>query len=243
MYPIIKENFTSLLCTGAFGIPTEDVKPMSIFKWDMLLDAAKCLGVESYIMRGMYSYYKTTSSMPVEIPPFEDLKKEDFDCGDATFYGLISARRYRRIIEEERHSIDTSVESLHLLSLIIKNANLLIVSDLSLSGIIAVGEYLRKKGDKVDFVKLNNWIDRLGIREVSSFIGTLLVNLFDFDKDEVEFIVCKYHNPITHYNRLLEHSLEEKHRFPLLSLMNISLFETMSYYFSNALSGILNVEE
>lgn len=242
MYPTIKENFTALLRAGAFALPAESIEPMSAYKWKRLLDVAELLGVRYYIEKGMHSCYDA-AAMPLPITPKESLRPVDFDCSEARLFGFFSSRKYKRIREDERHSMDTSIESLRLLSLIVQNANCIVTDDLSIVGIIAVGEYLRTMGDKVDFVKLNNWIERLGIVEVSSFIGAMLVELFDFEPDEIEFMTRKYRKPLTHYDRLLEKALCEKHHFSTLSRLNIALVETASYNVSTLVSNILNVEE
>ena len=242
MHPIILDNFTALLRAGAFNLKIESIEPMSAFKWAKLLDVAEKLDVKNYIEEGMHHYF-SSDEMPVVISPKDSLRENNFDCSEACLYGPLSSRKFKKIYVDERHSMDTSVESLKLLSLIVQNANLIITSDLSLSGIIAVGEYLRKLGNKVDFVKLNQWIEKLGIIEVSSFIGALLVELFDFDSDEIEFMTRKYANPLTHYYRLIDHAVNEIHHFPTLSRLNIALIETTSYKVSNVLSRILNVEE
>lgn len=242
MHPIISDNFTALLRKGAFNLDIESIDSMSAYKWTKLLDVADKLDVKYYIEKGMFRFF-ADDEMPVIISPVESKDANSFDCSQACLFGPLSAKKYKKIQEDERHSMDTSVESLKLLSLIVQNANLIITSDLSLSGIIAVGEYLRNLGNKVDFVKLNLWIEKLGIIEVSSFIGALLVELFDFDSDEIEFMTRKYANPLTHYYRLIDKALNESHSFPTLSRLNIALIETASYKVSNVLSRILNVEE
>ena len=242
MYHVIYDNFTTMLCAGAFDLQVEEVHPMSVFKWNRMLELSRNLGVEYYVSKGMYSVFDK-STLPLSISPLDDLERNTIESSDAMLFGILSSRKYKSIFDEERHSIDTSVDTLHLLSLIVKNADYIITSDIYLPGIIAVGEYLRNKGDRVDFVKLNGWIEKLGIVEISSFIGKLLVELFDFEKEEIEFIIKDYHHPIVHYNRLLKQANCENHHFPMLSRLNIALVETISYKLSNTLSRILNVEE
>lgn len=242
MNHVIYDNFTTMLCAGAFQLQVEEVAPMSVFKWNRMLELSRKLGVEYYVSKGMYSVFGK-NTLPLSISPLDDLERKTIVASDAVLFGVFSSRKYKSIFEEERHSIDTSVETLQLLSLIVKNADYIITSDISLPGIIAVGEYLRSKGDRVDFVKLNGWIEKLRIVEIASFIGIMLVELFDFEKEEIEFIIKDYHHPIVHYNRLLEQANSENHHFPMMSRLNIALVETISYKLSNTVSRILNVEE
>ena len=63
-------------------------------------------------------------------------------------------RRLIKIQKEERHSIDTSIETLYLLRLLVSNINGILANGISIRGIIQLGQYLRTRGDKVDFIKL-----------------------------------------------------------------------------------------
>ena len=65
-------------------------------------------------------------------------------------------RRLIKIQKEERHSIDTSIETLYLLRLLVSNINGILANGISIRGIIQLGQYLRTRGDKVDFIKLES---------------------------------------------------------------------------------------
>lgn len=242
MNSIITDNFTALLRIGSFNIEDENIVPMSKYKWRKLIELSDQLDVRYYIEKGMHMFFNE-KNMPISITQESNLKGKDFDCNEARLYGILASRRFQRIMDEEPHTMDTSVESMKLLKLIVQNIDSIITSDLSLKGIIAVGEYLRTMGHRVDFVKLNNWIEKLHIIEMSSFIGCMLVELFDFEREEVEFISHTYRKPLSHYHRLLNNTFDNKHHFSKSSRLNLALFETISYNVSNVTSSILNVEE
>ena len=63
-------------------------------------------------------------------------------------------RRLSKIQEDERHAIDTSIETIYLLRIIVANVNGMLANGINLRGIIQLEDYLRTRGDKVDFVKL-----------------------------------------------------------------------------------------
>ena len=90
-------------------------------------------------------------------------------------------RRLANIQENERHAIDTSIETLHLLRIIVSNINGILAYGINLSGIIEMGNYLRTKGDKVDFVKLDKWISKLRIQRMAQLQGSVLILFFDFE--------------------------------------------------------------
>ncbi len=97
-------------------------------------------------------------------------------------------RRLASIQENERHAIDTSIETLHLLRIIVANINGILSNGINLRGIIDMGEYLRTKGDKVDFVKLDRWLGKLRIQKMAQLQGSVLIIFFDFEKDEIPFV-------------------------------------------------------
>lgn len=240
MFPTIQENFTILLRAGAFGITDEPLKPMSSFKWNKLVATAKKLGIHGYIVAGA-QLLKDDPRLPsdINIPT----PKERFEYSDTALYGFLSARRYRKISEQEKHNIDCSMETLDFLHLLVANIDLIITRDMSLCGIIAVGEYLRTKGNRVDFVKLNQWIHLLGIAQAASFIGHMLIELFDFETEELEFMTRTYKKPLIHYERLLDNAFNPHHKFRRASRLNLAFIETSSYHLLNFKTRITDIEE
>lgn len=108
------------------------------------------------------------------------------------FSNNIIEKRRARIFDDERHSIDTSIDTLQLLNLLIYNITSMETSGISLQGIVAVGQYLRQNGQNVDFVKLDKWISRLFIKRMSSLIASILVEVFGFEAAEVPFLYKVY---------------------------------------------------
>lgn len=97
-------------------------------------------------------------------------------------------RRLSKIQNDERHAIDTSVETLYLLRLIVANVNSMLSNGINLRGIIQLGDYLRTRGDKVDFVKLDKWLAKLRIQRMAQLEGSVLITFFDFEQDELPFV-------------------------------------------------------
>jgi hypothetical protein len=59
---------------------------------------------------------------------------------------------------------------------------------LSLRELVDLGMFLRKKGDKVDFVKLQTWTERLHMERMAQLTGSLLVELLGFTVEEIPFM-------------------------------------------------------
>ena len=97
-------------------------------------------------------------------------------------------RRLIKIQKEERHSIDTSIETLYLLRLLVSNINGILANGISIRGIIQLGQYLRTRGDKVDFIKLESWLRKLHIQRMAQLEGSVLIQFFNFEQDEIPFV-------------------------------------------------------
>lgn len=200
---ILLRNFINLLSIGVFE--TEDtVELMSEYKWNKLLHIAKVNNVQDFINTGIA---KTEVANPSLIPqnishaitveacrPFETNKAND---GYSDFSISRKAKKfscfyfnhqYEKLVSAEIHNIDTSVESLLLLNKLLGNINSLLNSGLDLRLLADLGTYLRNYGDKIDFVKIDNWIKLLNIKKMASLIGVCLILIFHFEKEELPFI-------------------------------------------------------
>lgn len=133
-----------------------------------------------------------------EIEPMTNFKKQkiaqmqkNVDAippGEVAMSNSFLNHRLKKIQENERHAIDTSIETIHFLRLIVSNTNAALEGGINLMSIIQIGQYLRSKGDKVDYVKLERWLGKLHIQRFAQLIGSVLIIFFDFEKDEVPFV-------------------------------------------------------
>lgn len=241
LYNNIQNNFTTLLRAGSFGITDTKLQPMSLYKWRRLQTLASQLGISGYIAAGM-QLLKDDEMLPQQM--LFNCKKEQYDASHAHIYNIFRQNRLRNIKDDERHSIDTSVETLEFLDITIANAHDIITHDLNINGVIAFGNFLKTKGDKVDFVKYEEWIRKLGVDLIVSFLASLLMELFGFESTEFEFLQQPYNNAITHYNNILRARLiGEKHEFRYSSRLNIAMIETISYRLALFIHKIKNIEE
>lgn len=113
----------------------------------------------------------------------------DAPAGDVALANPILNHRLQAIQVNERHAIDTSVETIELLRIIVSNMNRTLNGGLPINGIIQLGLYLRTKGDKVDFVKLDTWLDNLHIRRMAQLQGSVLIHFFQFVPEEIPFVI------------------------------------------------------
>ena len=112
----------------------------------------------------------------------------DMPAGEIALSNPILNRRLKKIQREEPHAIDTSIETIYLLRIIVSNVNATMNYGMPVRGIIQLGQYLRSRGDKVDFVKLEHWLAKLHIARLAQLQGSVLTSLLGFSKDELPFV-------------------------------------------------------
>lgn len=199
---IVYRNLITLMSVGAFST-TARVEPMSRFKWNQLLTLADTYGVSDYVAAGIISMSTRDNSLiqkdivqnaysrydsPQQVLP-RDKSEFDFnENGSAKFAYFMLNRKLKAIVYNEIHSIDTSTATLALLYMIIDNINEMIYGGINFRLTITLGQYLRTSGDKIDFVKTEQWLTTLGIKRQANLVGNYLTSLFGFDANEVPFI-------------------------------------------------------
>lgn len=172
---------------------------------------------------------------------------EDFDYSSATTYHFqsnILEKRRAKIFEDERHSIDTSIETLRFLNLIIYNIVQLETKGISVPGIVAVGKYLRTRGQYIDFVKLDKWMMQLHIKKISSFIASLLIQTFNFEADELPFLYKRYPNAHKELCMATAKGKTSNQRLkPSKIFMRFSPITALALWYQNITTTLTNIEE
>lgn len=78
--------------------------------------------------------------------------------------------------------------TLDLLLIITRIARYIVSEGISLKQMVDLGMFLRKRGDKVDYVKLQEWLRQLKLQGMARMESALLVKLFNFGADEMPFV-------------------------------------------------------
>lgn len=190
---VIQRNFFKILRAGAFGANT-NIEPMSAFKWRRLIQMVDAQDVITTFIAGANKHSMDDSiHLPQEVIN-SVLKREQeknrlrLENENVRLNNRFMRHRYDKIIKTERHAIDTSKEALDVLQILINNAKTMLNKGMSLEGIIRLGLFLRTKGDKVDFVKLENWLEKLHFEAMAQLQGNILISVFDFEKEEIPFV-------------------------------------------------------
>jgi hypothetical protein len=173
---------------------------MSAFKWKRLIQIGEVQHVLPYIAHGFSqhaddSQLTYTESLRQEVERINDQKIPSIDSSllaitkeEPQLTNFLSKRKLKKLRKKEQNSDDCSEETLQMLNIIIHNVNQTLSKGISLQGIIEMGRFLRIKGDKVDFVKLEQWLHQLGITRLASLQGSILIEVFRFDIDEIPFM-------------------------------------------------------
>ena len=196
---IILRNFFRLMRSGAFG-DKSSIEPMSPFKWRRLYDMVEAQKVVHIFARGVRNHQHNEGLNPpddviskakeyIENHPQPTINNVMQALPDASMSNSLLNHRFQKIVYKERHSIDTSVESLGLLQIIVFNVDSMLNRGMSLDGIIRLGQYLRSpSGARLDDVKIDRWLVKLHLVRMAELQGNILVEVFGFDPQEVPFV-------------------------------------------------------
>lgn len=201
---IIQRNLFRLLRAGAFGDKTA-IEPMSPFKWRRLYQMVEAKRVEDYFVDGVnHLEHDDGLNLPQDLirkmaqymseHPTRGTEQNQKRLPNVDFSSRWLRRKYHHIIESELHSMDTSKETLELLNLIVYNQHEMLNSGMSMDGIIRLGQFLRHRGQLVDFVKMDEWLATLRLQPMAQLQGNVLVEMFAFEQDEVPFVRKKDSN-------------------------------------------------
>ena len=92
-----------------------------------------------------------------------------------------------KVYDDERHSIDTSIETLDFLNIVIFNISYIERGTPSVQGLLVMAQYLRQQGDKVDFIKFEKWTRKLRISRLVSLLSSLLIEILGFEAEELPY--------------------------------------------------------
>lgn len=184
---IITRNFFRLLRSGALN-EFEALEPMSAFKWNRLDQMVRAQHVEAAAQKGVRNHqYDEMMNIPDKLMPQQPAPAPSINAKPQLSNSFLN-HRLTEIEHKERHAIDTNVAAIDLLHIIVDTVSSMLNQGIMLNGLIQLGSYLRNKGDQVDFVKLDNWLNKLHLRRMAQLQGCMLMEIFHFEADEIPFV-------------------------------------------------------
>ena len=214
---ITNRNFYRLLRSGAFD-EHQELEPMSQFKWKRILQLAVAQDVNIYIAKGFSNcmsdpHLQLSSELKNELQPYLGQSLPDVSTTTLAIMkaepnpaNILIRRRMKKIIQKDDESEDSSIATQQLLRIIVHNTSETLSRGISLRGIIEMGRYLRERGDRVDYVKLEEWLHKLGFIRFASLLGSILIRFFGFDIQEIPFIQHEEKNAVKLARRYLENT-------------------------------------
>lgn len=106
----------------------------------------------------------------------QSIIEKEFRENEATYITVGNTR-----VEVASHTLTLLLILLHIAQHILSNG-------ISLKHLTDLGVFLRKEGDKVDYVKLQTWIDKLHMQRLAHLSAVLLIDLLHFTDDELPFM-------------------------------------------------------
>ena len=193
---ILTNNFINILRYGAFD-EGKSISVLSAYKWGQLTLLAEHHNVLSYFANGLEKYYfdENLNIPQSEIDSIRHLLEETprqtftdlYNFDKIHLHNKHYDRQLRNIVKKEYADAEKSYPTMNIMSIIIQSVDQLLTGRSYLRGLIDLGVFLRKDGDKVDFVKLENWLKQSGVSRMSNLLASMLTSVFGFTDDEIPF--------------------------------------------------------
>jgi len=215
---IVGRNFFRLLRSGTLN-EFETIEPMSTFKWRRLNRMAIAHGVAEIIYRGMQGHsYDKENTLPANIKnellqnaQSYEMRNEDnesLQLHDSEQFTQGSSPLLKQRLEQIRQSAQTAPpplpKTLELLNLIIDNTETLINQTMPLQGIGKLALFLRTQGEEADYVQLEKWLQQLHLQKMADLIGSLAMEIYQLQQDELPFITQQDPNAKTLVEKTLK---------------------------------------
>lgn len=183
---VIKRNLIKLLRCGAFEEKTT-AEAMSVYKWKKLIQMVCEQDLEIYLKKAMK--YNSLPMGAISWMPKDEEEGSDERFTDVpNLNNSILNKRLNNILLKEKNDTDAQPETEKLLGIIIYNVRNMLNKNLSIRGIIELGRFLRTSGHKVDFVKIEEWLEVLHLKRIAQLQGSILITDFNFEKEEIPFV-------------------------------------------------------
>ena len=205
---IIQRNLFSLLRSGAFQ-STEDIEPMSAFKWSRLYQLAVMHNVVPFVYDGIIrnknqfflhltekqrkDWEKAMSDYRAQEKEQDNLEEDEYLRPDRLTNPLLN-RRLQDILDDE-HSDMTSRQLLLILLRVVRH---LFNEGMPIRQLTELGIFLRKNSQRIDYQTVGKWIERLRLTQMTQLVGEFLIRLFGFSEEDIPFLKERKEKRIDH---------------------------------------------
>lgn len=202
---IVQRNLFRLLRNGAFHT-SEEIEPMSVYKWGRLYQLAVMHQVVPFAYEGLNrcqtqfflhltdkqrnDWRKAASDRAMQEEP-DKMDEDEFLRPNRLTNPLLN-RRLQQILDDEQSDITTR----RLLLMIIRMMRHLFNEGMPIRQLMELGLFLRREREHVDFITFARWLDKLQLSQMAQLCGELLICLYDFDAQEIPFMRAQYNNKV-----------------------------------------------
>ena len=195
---IIQRNLFLLLRSGAFQT-TEDIEPMSAFKWGRLYQLAVMHNIIPFVYDGIIrnknqfflhltekqkkDWEKAIADYRTQERKQNDQEEDEFLRPDRLTNPLLN-KRLQDILDDEHSDVTTR----HLLLILIRVVRHLFNEGMPIRQLTELGIYMRKNRQQIDYQAIDKWAGQLQLTQMTQLTGEFLILLFGFAEDEIPFL-------------------------------------------------------
>ena len=195
---MIQRNLFLLLRSGAFQT-TEDIEPMSAFKWGRLYQLAVMHNIIPFVYDGIIrnknqfflhltekqkkDWEKAIADYRTQERKQNDQEEDEFLRPDRLTNPLLN-KRLQDILDDEHSDVTTR----HLLLILIRVVRHLFNEGMPIRQLTELGIYMRKNRQQIDYQAIDKWAGQLQLTQMTQLTGEFLILLFGFAEDEIPFL-------------------------------------------------------
>lgn len=204
---IVQRNMFLLLRSGAFQT-TEDLEPMSAYKWGRLYQLAVMHTIVPYVYEGINrcrgqfflhlsakqeeEWKQALREYQAQAEQQSDEMEEDELLRPDRLTNPLLNHRLQDILDDEHSDIPTR----RLLLILIRIVRHLFNEGMPIRQLTELGIFLRKNQDRIDYVTLGKWIEQLHLTQMIQLISEFLIKMFGFTEDDISFLQKRREKPI-----------------------------------------------
>ena len=194
---IIQRNLFRLLRSGVFQT-TEQIEPMSVYKWGRVYQLAVLHDIIPYCYQGLlrckdqfflrlteaqWNEWKTVAEKSSKKPVTAEMEEDSFLRPDHLTNPFLNSR-LQAILDDE----DSDIPTRRLLLKMIRVIRHILKEGLPIRQMVELGIYLRQHHKEIDFEMLGRWIEDLHLTQMAQLEGEFLVRLCGFEHQNLPFL-------------------------------------------------------
>ena len=205
---IVQRNLFKLLRSGAFQT-TEDIEPMSAFKWERLYQLAVMHNIIPFVYDGIIRckgqfFLHLTDKQQKEwekaIADYREQERKNVDVEEDEFLrpdrltNPLLNNRLQNILDDEHSDVTTR----QLLMILIRIVRHLFNEGMPIRQLTELGIFLRKNMEKINYQAIEQWINQLRLTQMTQLTGEFLIKLYGFEEEDIPFLKNRKEKQIDH---------------------------------------------